>query len=392
MKIALVIDRFLPEKGGGERYIKMLATGYAQKGHEVTIFARNFPSRPPASENIHYRNIRVPSWPGFLRVLCFASKCGREVAADSFDIVHDVGHMVGADVFNPHGGVEQIWLERYFASYGQGIHGLLKRVQRLLSLKEWAVLSLQRRQFLSGKTRRILAISPMMKTQILSHFPQLPPDRVVFVQNPADLSRFNPKNRPVYRNEERKKLGLRNQDIALLFIGNNFRLKGLLPLLKAVKIVRGTYPNLHLIAVGNAPIRPWRRLCRKMGIIHQVSFLGPVKEVERLYAAADIFALPSYYDSAPLVVLEALASGLPVITSRWAGTWNAVKVPETGIVLNDNANPLEIARAIQFFIPSKRRQRALKVAPPSVTTWSLEFHLKRLLEIYQEIARERTHG
>jgi len=395
MKIALVIDRFLPRKGGGERYVQILAKGLAQEGHDVTIFARRFPVSPPNDRNIHYHVVKVPGWPGFLRVLLFARRCQKEAKKGSFDIVHDVGHMVGADIFNPHGGVEQVWLQRYFASYHHPFHRFLKRIQRLFSPKEWAVILLQKRQFLSDKTRHIIAISPMIKTHIRSRYHGVPEDKITIIQNPTDLSRFKPENRHVFRERERNKLGLKNDDIAILFAGNNFRLKGLYPLIQSLTILEhlnAIAPFFKLLVAGNENPSPWKRVCERAGVGNRVAFLGPVRDMERLYAASDIFALPTYYDSASLVVLEALASGLPVITSVWNGASFLIDVPAAGVVLNGNDNPEEIARALYAYFPGKKREKALEASPKTVIACSLEYHVDQILEIYREVIKKKAHG
>jgi len=391
MKIALVIDQYLPHKGGGERYLEMLAYQLVQQGHFVTILARRFPVTSPPPK-IHYHPIHVPPWPGWARLLFFAFQCHKMIKENRFDIVHDVGHTWDADVFNPHGGVEQVWLRRYFASYRHPTHRFLKKLQRLCSPKEWAFLFLQRRQYLSPVTRRVIAISPMIKEHIRAHYPALPAQKVVLVQNPVDLSRFSPQNRPRFRDSTRMSLGLNRNEVALLFAGNNFRLKGLFPLLDALKILSKKTPNLRLLVAGNEPLRRWKRFCQILQIESRVTFLGSIGEMEKLYAASDIFVLPAYYDSAPLVVLEALASGLPVITSRWAGTSSAIQSPDTGVILQHNDDPIEIARAIQNFLPAEKRRKAFETAPRSIRRQTLTDHVARILEIYHEVMREKGYG
>jgi len=395
MKIALVIDRFLPRKGGGERYVQILAKGLAQEGHDVAIFARRFPGTPPNDRNIHYHVVKVPGWPGFLRVLLFARCCQKEAKNGSFDIVHDVGHMVGADVFNPHGGVERVWLQRYFASYHHPFHRSLKRIQRLLSPKEWAMILLQKRQVLSDKTRHIIAISPMIKTHIRERYPEIPDNKISVIENPADMSRFTPLNRKMFRETKRAELGLNENEIAILFAGNNFRLKGLYPLIQSLTILEhlnASAPFFKLLVAGNENPPPWERVCERVGVGNRVAFLGPVGDMERLYAASDIFALPTYYDSASLVVLEALASGLPVITSVWNGASALIDVPAAGMVLTENDNPEEIARALYTYFPGKKREKALEASPKAVIACSLKYHVDQILEIYLEVIKKKAHG
>ncbi len=392
MNIAFVIDRYLPHKGGGERYLEMLSQQLAKENHHVTILARRFPTAIPPHPRIHYHPIHVPPWPGWIRLLFFAFRCHQVSRDYRYDIVHDVGHTWGADVFNPHGGVEQVWLQRYFASYRHPFHRFLKKLQRLCSPKEWTFLLLQHRQYLSPATSRIIAISPMIMEHIRAHYPTLPAQKVVLVQNPADLSRFSPQNRAHFRKSTRAALGLDKNDVALLFAGNNFRLKGLFPLLEAMKLLSGHSPHLRLLVAGNESPQRWKRFCQRLGVESIVTFLGPVEKMEQLYAGMDIFVLPAYYDSAPLVILEALASGLPVITSRWAGTSSAIHTPDAGVILENNDDPVEIAKAIRSFLPDEKRQKAFQIAPQSVQSQTLTDHVRHILEIDSEIMKEKTYG
>jgi UDP-glucose:(heptosyl)LPS alpha-1,3-glucosyltransferase len=253
---------------------------------------------------------------------------------------------------------------------------------------------LQKRQFLSEATSRIIAISPMIKTQIQSRYSDIPRHKIIHVQNPTDLSRFNPENRRGFRVAERNKLGLKDNDIAILFAGNNFRLKGLYPLIQSLKILERLQDNTQsfkVLVAGNESPKAWERVCKKVGVSNRVAFLGAVKEMTKLYAASDIFVLPTFYDSASLVILEALAAGLPVITSEWNGTSVLIDNPSTGMVLKNNDNPREIAQALYAYFPWEKREKSLEASPKAVVDSNLENHVDRILETYREVMMQKTH-
>ena len=395
MKIALVIGRFLPEKGGTERYVQILAEGLVRRGHSVSILAGKFPKGTAAPKGIAFQPVRVPPGPVFLRRAFFPHACRRTVKKGGFDIVHDVGRCVGADVFNPHGGVEQAWLKRYFASYRRPLYRFFKRTQRLLSPREWAMIFLQKRQFLSETTHRIIAISPMIKDHILAWYPELDSRKISVVLNPADLALYNPENRVRYREAARGRLALSNNEVAILFAGNNFRLKGLEPLINSLALLKATAeptPPFRLLIAGNESPARWRRRCRETGVEDRVDFIGHVQSMRELYAAADIFALPTFFDSFSLVVLEALASGLPVVTTKWCGAAFLIAGPETGIVLDDNTDIPALAGALRFYFDAAARAAARAAAPSAVVSCDTETHLDHILEIYRHILKEKIHG
>ena len=394
MKVALVIDRFLPEKGGTERYVQILAGGLARRGYSVTILAGKFP-KVLAMDGVAFQAVYVPFRSSFLGLLLFAHACKKYLNRATFDIVHDVGYCVGADIFNPHGGVEQVWLKRYFKSYSNFLHRLLKRVQRFLSPKQWMMFRLQKRQFTAPNTRRILAISPMIKAHILERYPDLDGRRVNVVLNPADLAVFNPKSRSEYRKATRKTLGLKRNEVVILFAGNNFRLKGLEPLIKSLKLLKNEispFPSFRLLVAGNDSPDRWRRQCRREGVEPEVMFLGHVQTMRDLYAASDIFAFPTFFDSFSLVVLEALASGLPVVTTKWCGAAFLIESPKTGIILEKDYDIQALAEAIRFYSREETRAETLTSLSSSVISCDTKQHLDQICEIYHQILEEKIHG
>ena len=149
----------------------------------------------------------------------------------------------------------------------------------------------------------------MVKRDIIDYY-AYPADRISVVFNSVDLDRFHPRMREVYRAEKRAELGVGEDVILLLFAGNNFRLKGIETLIRALALLTAHFPDLdfRLLVAGRGRPGRYRRLMRKLGIADRVMFTGPLPSMEHYYAAADIYVHPTFYDSCSLTVLEALAS------------------------------------------------------------------------------------
>jgi len=386
LKIAIILDRFLPARGG-ENYFSWLAKELSRRGHEVHVFAMKVEKTPVKEYQVHC----LPVWrfPQSLRLLSFLIGSNRAVRPYRFDIIHGVGWTLAMNIFNPHGGVEQAYLKQEFLSITNRLYYVYKFLKRYLSPQHHLKLWIQRRQYLSPGVKKIIAISRMVKNDVLRHY-ELPEEKIAVVFNSVDLERFHPRNRKIYREAKRRTLGVDPNDLLLIFAGNNYRLKGLEPLLKAMVLLRRWFPNqpFRLLIVGRGQIGRYRRVARRLGVSDRALFLGPVKEMEQYYAASDIYVHPTFYDSCSLTVLEALASGLPVITSRFNGAADAFLSDRGGKVIEDPADVQGLARSISHFFDEGRRNEARIVARQWMEKYPLTYNVEETLRVYYEVAKK----
>ncbi len=374
LKIAILLDKFLPSRGG-ERYFSFLCAELAKRGHEVHVFA----TEAEAVAGLPYLIHKIPVWkyPRWLRTLSLWRAGGRALADRHFDIVHAVAQCRAATVLNPHGGVERAYLRQEFASIGNPLYYAYKLLKRYLSVRHYLEIHLQKRLYASGGVRRVIAISAMIKRDIMDYY-AYPADRISVVFNSVDLDRFHPRMREVYRAQKRTGLGVGADAILLLFAGNNFRLKGLETLLRALALLAGQFPNrdFRLLVAGRGRPRRYRRLMRMLGITGRVMFTGPLSPMEHYYAAADIYVHPTFYDSCSLTVLEALASGLPTVTTRFNGAAQVIASQEGGKVIDDPADSHELAAAIALYVDPEKRAAARIVA----RAWMEQYPQQRNVE------------
>ncbi len=360
LKIAIVLDKFLPSRGG-ERYFSFLCTELAKRGHEVHVFA----TEAEQTTGLPYLIHKIPVWkyPRWLRTLSLWRAGGRALGGRHFDIVHGVAQCRGVTVLNPHGGVERAYLRQEFASIGNPVYYVYKLLKRYLSLRHYLEIHLQRRLYADGGVRHVIAISEMVKADILTYY-AYPRERISVVFNSVDLDRFHPRMRRIYRMEKRTGLGVGENAILLLFAGNNFRLKGLVTLLNALALLTRQFPSLdfRLLVAGRGRPQRYRGMMNKLGLSNRVTFTGPLSSMEQYYAAADIYVHPTFYDSCSLTVLEALAAGLPAVTTRFNGAAQVITSQEGGKVINDPADAHELAAAIAFYVDPAKRAAARTVA------------------------------
>jgi UDP-glucose:(heptosyl)LPS alpha-1,3-glucosyltransferase len=323
-----------------------------------------------------------------MAMVLFALLAARRTARGGFDIVHGTGKCLGVDVFNPHGGVERAWLVQHYRC-APPLYRLLLRVKRALSLRHYFTLWQQARLFGPRGARLTVAISDMVLRDILAHHPAASKDRIRVLYNGVDLTAFHPRDPKTIRAEERTRLGLAGEDTVLLHVSHNFRLKGLDPLLRSLPKVAemaGDRP-FQLLVAGRGRPGPWERLARSLGVAGRIRFLGVHPSMARLYAAADICVHPTFYDPCSLTVFEAMAAGLPVVTTRQNGAAWAMAGDE-GVVLTDPLDIDALARATVSLFDPEVRKKAQDRARATAERFPAAVNADKMMSLYREMLKE----
>jgi len=380
MKIALNIYKYLPTKGGGEGYLANFANQLAERGHEVHIYASKWESD---NNKIRYHTIPSIRFPKFLKDVSFVINSYKLMAKNDYDIVHVVGRALGMNVFNPHCGVEKAWLKQDLLSVRCPYFRLLKRIIKFFSFRQNYILWLDRKQYTGKGVFRIIAISDMIKNDIVKYH-NIDPQKIDVVYNGVDLKRFNPDNKNKYRKVIRDELSL-GEEFVILYISNNFRLKGLLTLVKSLGELKKVGMDFKVLIIGRGNEAPYRKLAKKLGCIDNLLFLGHVGEIEKYYAASDLYVHPTFYDSCSLVTTESLASGLPVITTVFDGASGIMEDGRDGFVMRDPKNYTALAEKISLFFNDEFRQKASIAAREKAEKYPAEKNCDEIIEIYKEV-------
>jgi UDP-glucose:(heptosyl)LPS alpha-1,3-glucosyltransferase len=210
--------------------------------------------------------------------------------------------------------------------------------------------------------------------------------RVVF--NGVDVERFHPRNREAHRDGVRRELGTPADAPVLLHVTNNFRLKGLATLLEALAALRGTGAGkgAELWVLGRGRVRAYARDVARLGLSDAVRFLGWRPQAERFYASADVYAHPTFYDACSLSILEAMASGLPVVTTATNGASAYVDEGVNGFVIPDAADAKALADRLERALDTAFRQGAPQAARAKAEQFPLSRNTEEVLAVYREVA------
>jgi glycosyltransferase involved in cell wall biosynthesis len=207
---------------------------------------------------------------------------------------------------------------------------------------------------------RLVAVSSLVATQLKSYFQR---EDVKVIRNAVDTLRFSPEVRIARRNGSRQSLSYAKNDFVLLLIGNDWKKKGLDTLLKALALLSDL--PLRLLVVGSDDPSFYRPLLDRLGLQERIRFEKPTSDALFFYAAADLYIGPSLEDAFNLPILEAMACGLPVIASANAGASEIIRDGETGLILRDPQDHLELASLIRRIQPENGLRLSMGAAASS---------------------------
>jgi UDP-glucose:(heptosyl)LPS alpha-1,3-glucosyltransferase len=371
MKIALAHKRF-DLRGGTERVLYRTAEGLRDRGHEVHLFCHQFRIAAPAGVYAH----RVPglSRPRTARLLTFAFLAPQWIAKFDCDAVVSFDRILGRDIFRSGGGPHKIFLDKMIRRSSRW-----RRVWYRLSPYHRLALWIERRQIMFPGSRKIIAVCEQVKREILDAY-QIAEEKVVVIHNGVDHERFRQRRWSGIGERVRHRLGIPAHGRVVLFVGTGFRRKGLDRLLHLWE--RGEVPGIYLVVVGNDTRLAYYR--ERWGHRYGVIFAGAQANVEDYYAAADLLVLPSVQEAFGNVVLEALASGLPVITVAGVGAMDkADGVLKEGI-LRDPEDARELKQKILRMLDPKRWKSLSRKAVEGAENYTWAAYLDKLETVLYE--------
>jgi UDP-glucose:(heptosyl)LPS alpha-1,3-glucosyltransferase len=386
LNIALCHDHVLPARGGCGTYISDLARSLVADGHEVHLYAHAWETESlPAS--LHYHALPTPRGPRFLRPWLFGAACLRALAAGGHDVSVGFDKTWGQDVLYPQGGLHLASAAHNLLKHRGRAARILARVLKGLDVAHWSFTALERRQYLGPRSPLIIVNSEMVASHFL-HYYGVPSSELRVLYSAIDPSRFAVQDRPRRRHHWREEWGISIDDTVGLFAAMNYRLKGLEPLLQAVRRMQPRSP-FRLLVAGNRRTGVYERLAHRLGITDRVRFLGPRRDMLNCYFAADFLVHPTFYDPCSLVVLEALACGLPVITSRSNGASELLTPPQDRYVIEDPHDHARLAECMEQLLNPAQRRLQSDAARRTAAGWTWEHHYRRFVDFLAEAAARK---
>ena len=375
-----------PEYGrdrGIERISAEGALSAARAGHRVEYYCtRHSDAGHP---NIAFHTIPDRFRRNALSIAHFARVARRKLGESGVDVSHSFGGVIGCDVVSAQS------CHRAGMAASKPRSGEI-REEVNLGVADRIRLFLENQNFGKRQYRRIVACSQRVKRELCSLY-DVPGGDITVVLNGVDLVAFQPDVCRAGRSESREKFGVRENDFLLLFAGHEFARKGLQTVLEAMRLMSD--PSIRLLVAGGGRAEQYMRFARRAGIQDQVTFAGHVKDMARLFGAADLFVFPTLYEAFGLVITEAMASGIPVLVSASAGAAEElIRDGQDGMLISNPRDSHEVAgkirtikenRELRWTLSSLGRLRVLQ------TGW--EEYGRGLLAVYEEVlALKKAEG
>jgi UDP-glucose:(heptosyl)LPS alpha-1,3-glucosyltransferase len=368
---ATIVAHHVGSVGGMERIISELALGLRRRGHPVTVIA--YACDLPEGSGVTFRRVRGPSRPFVLSYPWFMVAGTIAVRRWRRGLVQATGAIVLNRVdfveiqycqqVGPATPSRSSWPYRLNAK----VAGLLGRIA-------------ERVCFPRNRPWRFVCASEGVADEIREYFPEQA-DRVVTIQNGVDVEAFAPDSRVKEARALRGKLGLGGDRLVAIFVGSEWDRKGLEPVIRAL----GLTPGWDLLVVGNGDRERYGELARKVGVAQAVHWAGVSRDVAPLYQLADAFVFPSSYEAFPLVVLEAAASGLPILATPVNGVRELVKEGENGFLIS--REPRAIAERLeQLASDPQLRARLGSAARSSALQFSWEQMVARHDRLFSSVS------
>jgi len=386
LNIGIIRMRYNPY-GGAEVFLSRFIDELLKKGHTCHIFAAKWDDgksgvRSQESEvknqnsKLVFHKIKTFG-PSFLRLLSFAINAYFAVRKANLDIILGFDRTFYQDIYRAGDGCHREWLiqrnKSGVRSQESGVIRTIKKNITFLNPLHLTILYLEKRLFKSKRLKFVVANSRRGKDEIIKHY-GLPEEKICVIYNGINIAAFADSDGDKLRGVYREKLNIKNET-ALLFVGSGFERKGLKFFIEAVGILkREGHNNLKIVVVGKGRIKKYQTIADRCGIGEDIKFMGPVKGINAYYSASDVFVLPSIYEPFSNACLEAMASGVPVVTSKINGD---------GMIVDEPSNPGELALKIKPLLNSGIRLSAGRMARKTAENYTIERNVEDFLMLIE---------
>ena len=360
MRIALLTRRFDSAGGGTERDLIVTADELRAAGHQISIFADEVRG---ATGDWNVRRVGAgPRLGRTLSLLRFAWTAAPAARRAGADLVLSFARCVGSDVMRSGGGAHASYLRA-----ARKWRGVLGATAMRITPYHRVQMLVERQAFRSPGLKRVIAVSNFVRDDLIREF-GLAPEKTVTIYNGVDLDRFRPASDPSERAAIRQKFAVPASARVVAFVGNGFARKGLGFLIEAWPLVAG---GAFLIVAGaDRQTDKFARRARALNVGARIVFTGPQPDVETIFHAADAFAMPSLFEPFGNVVMEAMATGLPAMTSAFSGVAELIPPSMRGFRVENPDDVGEVALRLGALFDAPASLAAEARATAEKFTWT----------------------
>jgi len=320
--------------GGAEVYLSRIIDRLSEEGYDLHVIASMWSGEGNAS--VHLVDGSGFGSAGSIRK--FNASVAAEVERLKLDCVLSFERTTSGKIYRAGDGVHARWLD-----LRRKVEGPLKSLSFQINPLHRTLLSLEREIFL--RTPVIIANSLMVRHDIMKYY-GVPGERIRLIYNGVDTDAFRPDESGQKRREVRSRHSIDMDVPVIIYVGSGFERKGLGRLISAMREV----PDAVVIAIGKGDIARYQRMARQNGVADRVHIIGSRPDVLDYYQASDVFALPTSYDPFSNATIEAMACGLPVVTTLNNGASEIINDKKEGCIANDYTSSDELSYCLNLAV------------------------------------------
>ncbi|MEM2954950.1 MAG: glycosyltransferase family 4 protein [Candidatus Nanoarchaeia archaeon] len=381
MRIAQTV-RHYTKTMGVSRVVAELCENFLKMGHEVHVYATSRDKNTPKEIKFHWVPTFRINLPYEVSSFNYMSSYMLKKNADKYDIIHSHGDTNFNDVYSCHGYVVDPSL-KINPSSGKPF----------TSLDRYIIKKMDGYVFGGKNFKKIIAVSNFVKKRI-QMFYQIDDKDITVIHNGVNIEEFSG-DRQKMGIEIRKTYNIPPDKILLLFVSKDHRLKGLENIINSLKFVKNK--NVKLLVVGKDREgerihKIFKKQAERENVSDMITFTGDTLKTRDFFLGSDIFVYPTKTDPCALVILEAMASGLPIITSSPSinGMAEIISDGKDGLILKDHLDPKELAQKIDLLIENHILRKTIgDEASKKAKDYSWDKVAKRTLEVYQEVINKK---
>lgn len=318
MKLAFCLFKYFPY-GGLQRDFLRIAKTCRDRGHEVHVYTMHWEGEPEPGFQLHI--LKVKGKQNHSKNQAFAERVQSELQQHHYDLVIGFNKMPNLDLYY----AADVCYQARVHEKRSFLHRLLPRY-RLLKALEYSV-------FARGNKTEILLISPQQQPEFMRYY-QTELNRFHHLPPGIAKDRIAPMNAQAIRAQLRNEMQISANDFMLLMVGSGFKTKGLDRVITGLaNLPTALRQRCHLFVIGQDNAAPFTKQAQQLGVVHQTHFLGGRPDVANFLLGADLLVHPAYHENTGTVLLEAMVSGLPVLTTDSCGYARYVSENESGIVI-----------------------------------------------------------
>ena len=370
--IAVIIPKY-GLVGGAEQFASELTQRLcAHNEDNFHVFANRWQT---SSVAIRFHRVPIISFPKFLITISFAYFVRRQLRENIFSLVHSHERIFAADIFTLHGIPHRYW-----------VHNVRRKK---MSFYDLVTAWVEKKLVEEGNCKKFIAVSSLTKDIFLQEY-QINPDKVSVINPGVDLNDYAQRNKDSVRNTIRRELGINIADPVILFASMNFEIKGLDDVLFSLAKLKAQNRKFKLIVAGKGNIKKYTKMAKEAQINSDVIFTGPVNKEKliRMYLASDLYIMLSKFDTFGMVVLEAMAAGLPVIISSNVGAKDLVQEDKNGFIVSNTSDTEYIATKIALLLDENIRRPLAEAAYQTAAQNTWDAVTKKYAAIYENLLAE----